>query len=69
MKVHDATEPAYKNGYAKGEWDMFDLISSAFYGKRCYFLEKDGRVYSRESHEYMTMESAVEEFIGMYGEE
>ena len=63
MNTHDATEQAYKNG----EWDMFNLISSAYCGKQYYFLESDGRVYSRESHKYMTREEAFQEFLERIG--
>ena len=49
--------------YERGEWDMFDLITSVWYGKQYYFLEKDNLVYSRQSHEYLTREEAYDEFI------
>lgn len=49
--------------YEQGEWDMFNLITSVEYGKQCYFLEKNGMVYSRKSHEYMTREQAYEEYL------
>lgn len=68
MDNFSATEQAYKNGYEKGEWDMFDLITSAYCGKRYYFLEDDGRVYSRESYKYMTKEEAYQEFLGRCGD-
>lgn len=49
--------------YERGEWDMFDLITSTWYGKQYYFLEKDNLVYSRKSNEYLTREEAFDEFI------
>lgn len=49
----------------EGEWDMFDLISSAYYGKGMYFKEDDGKVYSRYSHEYMSVDEAIREFISL----
>lgn len=49
--------------YEQGEWDMFNLITSVEYGKQFYFLEKNGMVYSRKSHEYMTREQAYEEYL------
>ena len=56
--------------YAKGEWDMFSLITSAWYGKECYFLEPNGVVYSRETHTYLPdKEAAYQEFIGRIGYE
>ena len=49
--------------YEQGEWDMFELITSVWYGKRCYFLEDNGLAYSRLSHKTMTREEAVREFL------
>ena len=43
------------------EWDLFDLISSAWFGKRCYFRQDDGDVYSRSSGEYMSFDQAIDE--------
>ena len=43
------------------EWDLFDLISSAWFGKRCYFQQDDGNVYSRSSGEYMSFDQAIDE--------
>lgn len=48
-----------------GEWDMFDLISSAYYGKRMYFKEDNDIVYSRYSCKYMTVDEALREFISL----
>ena len=49
----------------EGEWDMFDLISSAYYGKGMYFKQDNGIVYSRHSGEYMTVDEAIREFISL----
>ena len=51
-----------------GEWDMFDLISSAYFGKQMYFREENGVVYSRHTCRYMTMHDALREFLGLIGE-
>ena len=51
-----------------GEWDMFELITSTWYGKQCYFMEDSGIVYSRVSHEYMSVIDAIKEFLGMIGD-
>lgn len=48
-----------------GEWEMFDLISSAYYGKRMYFKEDDGIVYSRYSCKYMSVDEAIREFVSL----
>lgn len=44
------------------EWELFDLLSSAWFTKACYFKQKDGTVYSRVSGEYMTFDQAIDEF-------
>ena len=51
-----------------GEWDMFELITSVYFGKQYYFAEDNGLVYSRETHKHMTKEDAISEFLGIIGE-
>lgn len=58
----------YDKGYTDGEWEMFDLITSAYFGKQYYFDEEDGLVYSRETHKHMTKDDAIREFLGIIGE-
>ena len=53
--------------YERGEWDMFALITSVYYGKQYYALESHGMVYSRASHQYMTREEAMREFLDAIG--
>lgn len=48
-------------------WELFSLITSVYYGKAYYFREKHGMVYSRASHEYMTADEAVSEFLSAIG--
>lgn len=53
----------------QGEWDMFELISSAYFGKQYYFQEEeDGIVYSRHSNKHLTREKAIQEFLDIIGE-
>ena len=48
----------------QGEWDMFELLTTAEYGKQCYFLQDDKQtVYSRISCKYMTVNDAINEWI------
>lgn len=54
--------------YQQGEWDMFELISSAWYGKQMYFREMGGMVYSRVTCKTMQQDEAVNEFLEMIGE-
>ena len=49
----------------EGEWEMFDLISSAYYGKRMYFEQDAGTVYSRYSHKCISVDEAIREFISL----
>lgn len=44
------------------EWELFDLLSTAWYGKQYYFKQDDGTVYSRKSCEYLTFDPAIDEF-------
>jgi hypothetical protein len=52
----------------EGEWEMFNLITSTYYGKQYYFLNKDGSVYSRASHTNMSRDEAVDEFLSIFRE-
>ena len=54
----------YIQQFEAREWDLFDLLSSAWFGKRCYFQQDNGTVYSRVSGEYMTLDQAIDEFAG-----
>lgn len=49
--------------YNKGQWDMFELITNAYFGKQYYFPQDDGTIYSRYSGTYVTKEDAIKEFI------
>lgn len=49
--------------FEQGEWDMFQTISTAYHGKQYYFLQDNGKVYSRQSGLYLDFEEAVAEFI------
>lgn len=48
-----------------GEWNMFVLLSSAWYGKQCYFEQDNylGTVYSKLSGETMSREEAIKQFM------
>lgn len=49
--------------YNKGQWDMFELITNAYFGKQYYFPQDDGTIYSRYSGTYITKEEAVKQFL------
>lgn len=56
------------NDFEQGEWEMFCLITSAWYGKAYYFMEPNGTVYSRASCKYLDdRESAYKEFLDYIG--
>lgn len=54
--------------FERGEWEMFCLITSAWYGKQYYFMQDNGIVYSRDSGKYMTAQDAYNEFLDKIGE-
>ena len=58
-----------RDQYRQGEWDMFELVTSAWYGKQMYFRESGGMVYSRVSRKTMQQDAAVNEFLKMIGGE
>lgn len=43
-------------------WELFDILSSAWYGKGYYFKQDDGTVYSRASCQYLSFDQAIDEF-------
>ena len=53
---------AYIKQLEEREWELFDLLSSAWFTKGCYFKQEDGMVYSRVSGEYITFDQAIDEF-------
>lgn len=54
--------------YERGQYDMFALITSAYYGKQHYSLQDNGMVYSRVCGKEITFSEAVSEFVGEIGE-
>lgn len=61
-------DPADVNAVSQqkiGEWNMFTLLSSAWYGKQCYFEEDNDNeiIYSKFSGKLMSREDAIKEFI------
>ena len=58
----------YKDGFKDGQWDVFEFITSIYFGKQYYFIEKDERIYSRYSHQYMSFGEALTEFCSFIGE-
>ena len=52
--------------FERGKFEMFDLITSVYYGKQYYFLQDNGMVYSRESGKEMVMDDAVSEFLRIW---
>ena len=43
-------------------WTLFNDLSCAAEGKQIYFLQKNGKVYSRRSCQELTFDQAVKEF-------
>ena len=61
IKTEDISD--YDVGYKMGQLDMFQEVTSIYYGKQYYFPEETGLVYSRESCKYLTKEQAFNEFL------
>lgn len=47
----------------KDAYEMFELISGVYFGKQYYFEEDNRMIYSRLSHNYMTKDKALNEFL------
>lgn len=67
--MSDSISRKYVRDRNVGEWDMFDLITSTYYGKTMYFKQDNGVVYSRYSCKYMSVDEAIMEFLALIGEE
>lgn len=53
-----------KNDFERGEWSMFKRMTNFYFEKEYYFLEKNGSVYSRLSHQTLeNKETAYNEFF------
>ena len=50
-------------------WELFEELSTAYYGKQMYGLNDDGTVYSRYSCDTMSFEQAVDEFRRLIADE
>ena len=55
--------------YKRGEYDVLDLLSSAWWGKQYYFVQDNGLIYSRDSDKYMTLDEAIGEFADRIGDD
>ena len=52
-----------KSDFERGEWSMFKQITDVYFGKEYYFLESNGTVYSRLSHQTLRdKQTAYNEF-------
>lgn len=53
----------YKSGYSEGSWDMFNIVTFAYFGKEYYFKQSNGTVYSRlTGNYYASLVEALNEF-------
>lgn len=53
-----------KQAHDDGEWDMFQAISNAWYGKQRFFDENNGTVYDRDKCDHLkNRDEAVSRFI------
>ena len=64
----------YKYNYIKkahddGMWEMFELITSVWYGKRRFYEEPSGIVYDRSKGDYLKNEcEAIDRFLREIGD-
>ena len=63
------TIEAEPEGYKTGEYDVLDLLSSAWHGKQYYFKQANGLIYSRATCQYMTLDDALVEFANSLGDD
>lgn len=53
-----------RQAHEDGMWEMFQLITSAYFGKQYYFEQDNGVVYSKMTHKYLKdREEAYNEYI------
>lgn len=43
-------------------FEVLERLSTAYHWKPYYFEQEDGKIYSRQSNKYMTLDEAIEEF-------
>ena len=48
--------------FEKGQFDVLERLSSIWHGKQYYFKDDNDLIYSRASHETMTLKDAIDEF-------
>ena len=60
---------AYIQQLESSRWELFEELSTAYYGKQMYGLNDDGTVYSRYSCDTMSFEQAVDEFRRLIADE
>lgn len=56
-------------GYCWGQWDMFERITWAYYGKQTYSPHARDLAYSDVSGGFMSFDEAYKEFIGVLQKE
>ena len=69
LEIEALPSASEDDSYRQGEWDMFELITSAWFGKQCYFEEEHGLVYSRNSCKTLSRHDAILEFLRKIGDE
>lgn len=57
------------SGYRWGEWDMFERITRAYYGKQTYCEMDRNLAYSEVSGGFVSFDEAYKEFIGVLWKE
>lgn len=67
--ANDALELLVKVKCDLTPFDVLNEISASYYGKQMFFLEKNGIVYDRYKHEYITFDDAVSRMAELVGDD
>ena len=58
-----------KNAHDDGMWEMFELITSAWYGKRRFCEDFNGLIYDRDKRDYLKNKNeAIDRFLREIGD-
>lgn len=55
--------------YEQGEFEVLNILSSAYHGEQYYFMQDVGIIYSRDSGKYLYLDDAISEFARKIGDD
>ena len=69
MFIDERIADDLKKAHDDGMWEMFELITSAWYGKRRFYEEPSGIVYDRSKSDYLKNKNeAIDRFLHEIGD-